>query len=102
MNTELATRLREVAAGLRRRNDVESYPDPEEWEELEAIAALLENEPTYTEEQVKEAFVATFHKSGEQWFDDLGTPEECQRSTDTHWQEFKARLATPQQESRNP
>ena len=53
----------------------------------------------YTEEQVKTAFWATFHKSGELWFapeDDGyakdGTRLTSERDTQNYWVEFQGHL----------
>ena len=54
----------------------------------------------YTEEEVKAAFWATFHKSGELWFDYFdgkkkgfgGSEEDCESCTQNYWDEFKENL----------
>ena len=54
---------------------------------------------TFTLEQIKAAFWKNFHESGELWFSYLGSDEENQNATETHWQEFeRALLETSQTE----
>ena len=43
---------------------------------------------TFTLEQIKSAFRTEFHKSGELWFDYLGSEEECNASTELEWRDF--------------
>ena len=43
---------------------------------------------TYTLDQIKKAFWTEFHESGELWFDYLGTKEENEQVTNSHWQTF--------------
>lgn len=50
------------------------------------------NPKTYTIEQIKEAFWAEFHETGELWFDYLGTDETNNNSTSSHFQGFLERL----------
>lgn len=45
-------------------------------------------EKTYTIEEIKKAFWSNFHKSGETWFDYLGTDEENDASTNEEWDSF--------------
>jgi len=47
---------------------------------------------TYSLEHVKKAFWEIFHKSGEVWFDYLGTDEECTKSTNNIWEDFETSL----------
>jgi len=46
----------------------------------------------YSEEQIKKVYWKCFHKSGELWFNYLGTKKENQESTESHWFEFKEEL----------
>jgi len=50
----------------------------------------------YTIEQIKAAFWAMFHKSGELWFDYLGDERRCSESTDQQWLEFLENLERPE------
>jgi hypothetical protein len=43
---------------------------------------------TWTTDEICDAFWKCFHKSGERWFDYLGTDEENQESTKAYWEEF--------------
>lgn len=51
-----------------------------------------DNEKQYSLEEIKKAFWATFHKSGELWFDYHGTDEENEASTESEWQLFLDKL----------
>ena len=51
----------------------------------------------YTLEEISVAFGKTFHKSGEAFFDYLGTQEECEVSTTWYWKEFVENLKTIQE-----
>lgn len=42
----------------------------------------------YSVKQIKTAFWKQFHKSGEQWFNYLGTEEENNESMENAWTEF--------------
>ncbi len=42
----------------------------------------------FSEEQIKAAFWKEFHKSGELWFNYLGTDKENENSTEASWLEF--------------
>ena len=42
----------------------------------------------YSKEDIKKAFWETFHKSGELWFNYLGTDEENESSTESKWEQF--------------
>ena len=46
----------------------------------------------YTLEEVKKAFWATFHESGELWFDYLGTHENNTEVTEEWWDTFLEEL----------
>jgi hypothetical protein len=48
--------------------------------------------PAFTLEEIRRAFWLQFHKSGELWFNYLGTPEENEASTRSGWQEFEEAL----------
>jgi hypothetical protein len=52
----------------------------------------VEIDKEYTIEQIKKAFWEEFHKSGELWFEDIGTEEESAESTDGYWRDFKEYL----------
>lgn len=53
------------------------------------------SEERFTLEQIKTAFWAEFHKSGERWFDYLGGEEACARDTEGAWRDFVEALRTP-------
>jgi hypothetical protein len=54
--------------------------------EASAADPPRDEEPmTYTKEQIRAAFWAQFHKSGEIFFGYLGTDEENEDSTNSHW-----------------
>lgn len=42
----------------------------------------------YSEQQIKDAFWKTFHKSSENFFDYLSTEEDNTYSTNSYWDEF--------------
>jgi len=44
------------------------------------------SEHNYTLKQIRDAFYAVFHLSGEQWFNYLDTDEENNSCTEAHWQ----------------
>jgi len=46
----------------------------------------------YTIEQIKKAFWAMFHESGELWFSYLGTKEVNEESTNFYWDDFVMQL----------
>lgn len=46
----------------------------------------------FTEDEIKRAFWATFHKRGEVWFDHLSGPEACHESTADKWDGFVENL----------
>ena len=46
----------------------------------------------YTLDEIKRAFWATFHKSGEVFFNYLGSDEENEASTNDGWVEFSEHL----------
>lgn len=50
------------------------------------------SERKYTLAEIKAAFWAEFHKSGECWFDYLGSDEDCESSTRGAWLEFVQHL----------
>lgn len=53
---------------------------------------------TYRLEQIKQAFYNNFHKSGEKWFNYLGSDEENNRSTEYEWKDFVHELDELQDE----
>jgi len=44
--------------------------------------------PLFSLKRIKQAFWKEFHKSGELWFDYLGTEEENEASTNEFWRDF--------------
>jgi hypothetical protein len=46
----------------------------------------------YTLKEISVAFGKTFHRSGEAFFDYMGTEEECEVSTKWYWEEFVENL----------
>ena len=56
----------------------------------------------FTLDQVKRAFWATFHRSGEAFFSYLGTDEENHSSTRCHWSDFLDNLLNPSSDSHVP
>ncbi len=40
------------------------------------------------QKSLRDAFWKEFHKSGELWFDYLGTEDECQQCTEQAWNDF--------------
>jgi len=40
------------------------------------------------QQALRDAFWKEFHKSGEWWFDHLGTEDECQQCTEQAWNDF--------------
>jgi hypothetical protein len=50
------------------------------------------DERTYTLTEIKRAFWATFHKSGELWFPYRGPDDHCDRATESSWEQFKQGL----------
>jgi len=48
----------------------------------------MDEDKKYTIEEIKGAFWAIFHKSGETWFNNLGTDEENENSTESEWNDF--------------
>ncbi len=59
---------------------------------------LMDNEymnpkkPIYTLSQIKAAFWAAFHESGEKWFSNLGSAEENEKYTQDNWAPFLEEL----------
>lgn len=49
---------------------------------------------TFTLDQIRRAFWATFHRKGEVWFNYLGSDEECEGSTEDEWETFRSELNT--------
>lgn len=49
-------------------------------------------EKTFTLSQIKQAYWAKFHESGELWFDYLGSEEENEEATNDNWDEFLKEL----------
>ena len=43
---------------------------------------------TYTLDQIKKAFWEKFHKTGELWFNYLGTEKENEEITQREWEDF--------------
>ncbi len=48
----------------------------------------------YTLKEISVAFGKTFHRSGEAFFDYMGSDEECEDSTRWYWEEFVENLKT--------
>ena len=46
----------------------------------------------YSVDEIKKAFWATFHESGESWFNYLATKEENESSTQEKWEWFAEEL----------
>lgn len=55
----------------------------------------------YSEEQIKKAFWATFHKAGDLWFNYLGDDESNEKSTKYQWDEFLEELQNEQSDKNN-
>ncbi len=53
---------------------------------------MAANTKKFTLDEVRKAFWAEFHKSGELWFNYFGTDQECDESTKGFWDDFKRRL----------
>jgi len=49
---------------------------------------IMKKDKKYTSEEIKKAFWAYFHASGELWFNSIGTDKEMEESTDEHWVDF--------------
>lgn len=65
------------------------YKDKEKQHKAVKLASKKYRERSvFTLKQIKQAFWAQFHKSGERWFNYLGTEEENTASTDEIWQQF--------------
>jgi len=47
---------------------------------------------TFTLEEIKAAYWAIFHKSGEQWFRYTSTERENEESTEREWKYFESEL----------
>ena len=54
----------------------------------------------YSIDEIKKAFWATFHESGELWFDYLTSKEESESSTQEKWKWFDEELRKLQPEDR--
>ena len=52
----------------------------------------MDEEEKFSIDQIKAAFWAEFHRSGEQWFNYRGTDEENAASTEMFWQSFLEHL----------
>jgi len=62
---------------------------------------IMSERDSYTLKEISVAFGKTFHRSGEAFFDYMGTDKECEESTKWYWEEFVENLETvrPQDES---
>jgi hypothetical protein len=47
---------------------------------------------TFSLDEIKKAFWDEFHKSGELWFNYLGTEEKNESSTESYWNSFLEKL----------
>jgi hypothetical protein len=56
----------------------------------------------YNETEIKSAFWRTFHKSGETWFNYLGTDKENNDSTEREWDDFLENLNSQKQSNIMP
>jgi hypothetical protein len=52
----------------------------------------MDTSKEYTIQEIRKAFWDTFHRSGEIWFNYLGTKEENENSTEWEWDDFEKNL----------
>lgn len=61
----------------------------------------MDHRDRFSLEEIRRAFWARFHKSGEQWFTYFGSEADCESATNGFWAEFVEYLRAEPEEARD-